>query len=34
MACGAASLISTLLGTRLPRPGTIYLEQTLRFLTR
>jgi phosphate acetyltransferase len=26
-----ASLISTLLGTRLPGPGTIYLEQTLRF---
>lgn len=25
------SLISTLLGTRLPGPGTIYLEQTLRF---
>ncbi|MGA2926219.1 MAG: bifunctional enoyl-CoA hydratase/phosphate acetyltransferase [Solirubrobacteraceae bacterium] len=27
-----ASLISTLLGTTLPGPGTIYLEQTLRFL--
>ncbi len=27
-----ASLISTLLGTRLPGPGTIYLGQTLRFL--
>ena len=27
-----ASLISTLLGTRLPGPGTIYLEQSLRFL--
>ena len=26
-----AALISTLLGTRLPGPGTIYLEQTLRF---
>ena len=26
-----ASLISTLLGTRLPGPGMIYLEQTLRF---
>src|ERR1035437_7134000 len=26
-----ASLISTLLGTRLPGPGTIYVEQTLRF---
>jgi acyl dehydratase len=26
-----ASLISTLLGTRLPGPGTIYLEQTLFF---
>ncbi len=26
-----ASLISTLLGTRLPGPGTIYLEQTLCF---
>jgi acyl dehydratase len=26
-----ASLISTLLGTRLPGPGTIYLEQTLVF---
>jgi len=26
-----ASLISTLLGTRLPGPGTIYLEQTLHF---
>ncbi len=26
-----ASLISTLLGTRLPGPGPIYLEQTLRF---
>lgn len=27
-----ASLISTLLGTRFPGPGTIYLGQTLRFL--
>ncbi|WP_035626763.1 bifunctional enoyl-CoA hydratase/phosphate acetyltransferase [Herminiimonas sp. CN] len=27
-----AALISRLLGTRLPGPGTIYLEQTLRFL--
>jgi acyl dehydratase len=27
-----ASLISTLLGTQLPGPGTIYLEQTLCFL--
>ena len=26
-----ASLISTVLGTKLPGPGTIYLEQTLRF---
>ena len=26
-----AALISTLLGTRLPGPGTIYLGQTLRF---
>ena len=26
-----ASLISTLLGTQLPGPGTIYVEQTLRF---
>ena len=24
-------LISTLLGTKLPGPGTIYVEQTLRF---
>ena len=28
----AASLISRLLGTRLPGPGTIYLQQQLRFL--
>lgn len=27
-----ASMISTLLGTQLPGPGTIYLGQTLRFL--
>ena len=27
----SASLISTLLGTRLPGPGTIYLDQTLTF---
>ncbi|HML27499.1 MAG TPA: MaoC/PaaZ C-terminal domain-containing protein [Hyphomicrobium sp.] len=26
-----ASLISTVLGTKLPGPGTIYLDQTLRF---
>jgi phosphate acetyltransferase len=26
-----ASLISTVLGTELPGPGTIYLDQTLRF---
>jgi acyl dehydratase len=30
MWCG--TLISTVLGTLLPGPGTIYLEQTLRFL--
>ena len=27
----SASFISTVLGTRLPGPGTIYLEQSLRF---
>ena len=27
----SASLISTVLGTRLPGPGTIYLSQTLKF---
>lgn len=27
----SASLISTVLGTRLPGPGTIYLAQTLKF---
>ncbi len=27
----SAGFISTVLGTRLPGPGTIYLEQTLRF---
>ncbi|MCC7527963.1 MAG: MaoC family dehydratase [Candidatus Melainabacteria bacterium] len=27
----SASFISTVLGTRLPGPGTIYLEQTLKF---
>jgi 3-hydroxybutyryl-CoA dehydratase len=27
----SASFISTVLGTRLPGPGTIYLEQALRF---
>jgi acyl dehydratase len=27
----AASLISTVLGTKLPGPGTIYLDQTLQF---
>ena len=31
MACGARPSSPTLLGTRLPGPGTIYLEQTLRF---
>lgn len=28
----SAMLFSTLLGTKLPGPGTIYLEQTLKFL--
>lgn len=27
----SASFISTVLGTRMPGPGTIYLEQTLKF---
>lgn len=27
----SASLVSTVLGTRLPGPGTIYLSQTLKF---
>src|SRR5690348_12804241 len=27
----SASFISTVLGTKLPGPGTIYLEQTLQF---
>jgi phosphate acetyltransferase/phosphate butyryltransferase len=31
MACGGGALISAVLGTELPGPGTIYLGQSLRF---
>ena len=32
-ACGERHLLSTVLGTEFPGPGTIYLDQTLQFRT-